>query len=135
MTKRTQAARGTLIVACALVGGVVLGGIGSIIAQAGTGEGLALPAENAYTGDGKFPVNASGQTYGASIDASSPETEPDLILATGVDEAGVFVDGYVLKTDLNREMKSGEIVSIPVYLDDGKTVVGTFQLGGTSNEK
>ena len=40
-----------------------------------------------------YPKNINGQTYGSSADATSPETEPELISAIGVDGTA----GYVLK--------------------------------------
>lgn len=40
-----------------------------------------------------YPKNKNGQTYGSAAYATSPETEPDLILATGVDGT----EGYLLK--------------------------------------
>lgn len=46
-----------------------------------------------------YPKNKNGQTYGSTADAASPETEPDLISAIGVDGTA----GYVLKKDLDGE--------------------------------
>lgn len=46
-----------------------------------------------------YQVNENGQTYGSSLYAVSLETEPDLILARGVD--GTI--GYVYYTDLYKE--------------------------------
>ncbi|TJY40812.1 hypothetical protein E5161_16875 [Cohnella pontilimi] len=89
--------------------------------------------------NGKFPKNANGQTYGSASDASTPETEPDLIRAYGVD--GTV--GYVLKKDLDGEMpKTPEEAlamqknrhpggrDIPLYDVDGQTVIGVFHIDG-----
>jgi hypothetical protein len=88
-----------------------------------------------------YPVNERGITYGSALGANSPADEPDLILAYGVD--GTL--GYVLKTDLyGEDPASPEVaaarattqrVSIPLYAEDGTTVIGEFVLeGGKSSE-
>lgn len=86
-----------------------------------------------------FPKNNNGQTYGSAADASSPEMEPELISAEGVDGT----KGYVLKKDLDGEKpKSPEEaiaiqnrrppggVDIPLYDVDGETVIGVFHMEG-----
>lgn len=86
-----------------------------------------------------YATNDNGQTYGSSADAASPEKEPELISATGVDGT----NGYVLKKDLDEEMpKSPEEAlkqqknrpvggrDIPLYDQDGTTVIGSFHIGG-----
>lgn len=86
-----------------------------------------------------YPKNENGQTYGSAADASSPETEPDLIRAYGVD--GTV--GYVLRKDLDGELpkKPEEALAmqknrppggrdIPLYDADGETVIGVFHIGG-----
>ncbi|BBH20258.1 hypothetical protein Back11_16030 [Paenibacillus baekrokdamisoli] len=86
-----------------------------------------------------YPKNKNGQTYGSAADATSPETEPDLIQAEGVD--GTV--GYVLKKDLDGEQPKTpeEAIAIqnsrppggydyPLYDVDGKTVIGVFHIGG-----
>ncbi|MFE5318386.1 hypothetical protein ACFQ88_06735 [Paenibacillus sp. NPDC056579] len=86
-----------------------------------------------------YPKNKNGQTYGSATDATSPETEPELISAIGVDRT----QGYVLKKDLDGEQpKSPEEAiaiqnsrspggrDIPLYDVDGETVIGVFHVGG-----
>ncbi|WP_414853607.1 peptidase M56 BlaR1 [Brevibacillus sp. IT-7CA2] len=86
-----------------------------------------------------YPENENGQTYGSATDAASPDTEPELISAIGVDGT----TGYVLKKDLDGERpKSPEEAiaiqnsrspggrDIPLYDVDGKTVIGVFHVGG-----
>ncbi len=105
---------------------------------------------------GKYNVNATedyktnkdGLTYGSSMYSSSPENEPDLILAETVDGK----EGYVYKDDLYyaqvdspeellsldkqnqkiwNDAPAGEVVVakyIPVYKSDGKTVIGEFPI-------
>jgi hypothetical protein len=82
-----------------------------------------------------YPKNANGQTYGSGMEASSLETEPDLMRAYGVD--GTV--GYVKSKDVIGEMpKSLEEAAalmavqgdrvIPLYDVDGKKVIGEFKL-------
>jgi hypothetical protein len=83
----------------------------------------------------EFPVNKNGQTYGSSQDSVHPDDYPDLI--------GVFAtngkEGYVYYKDLyNDEMiftdaelkelneKGIYEIYVPVYEEDGKTVIGEF---------
>ncbi|OME92225.1 hypothetical protein BK123_16585 [Paenibacillus lautus] len=86
-----------------------------------------------------YPKNKNGQTYGSSADAASPETEPELISAIGVDGTA----GYVLKKDLDGEQpKSPQDAiaiqnsrspggrAIPLYDVEGATVIGVFHVGG-----
>ena len=85
-----------------------------------------------------YKVNKNGQTYGSASFAVSVETEPDLILALGVD--GTL--GYVYAKDLQGEMpknpeeaiamqkaNAGKERVIPLYASDGKTIVGKFIIG------
>ncbi|MEC0125914.1 hypothetical protein [Paenibacillus pabuli] len=86
-----------------------------------------------------FPKNRNGQTYGSAGEATSPETEPELIEATGVDGT----EGYVLRKDLDGEQPSTpeEAIAqqnsraadgrdIPLYDLDGENVIGVFHVGG-----
>jgi hypothetical protein len=85
-----------------------------------------------------YPRNASGQTYGSALCASSPSTESDLIKAEGV--GGIV--GYVRKVDLEEPMaktpeealarqrsRAGKARTIPLYAVNGKTVIGIFRVG------
>ncbi|MGG3506138.1 hypothetical protein ABES58_11690 [Paenibacillus lautus] len=85
-----------------------------------------------------YPNNKNGQTYGSSADAASPETEPELISAIGVDGTA----GYVLKKDLDGEQpkspqdaiaiqnsRSPDGRDIPLYDVEGTTVIGVFHVG------
>lgn len=86
-----------------------------------------------------YPKNINGQTYGSAADATSPETEPELISAAGMDGT----EGYVLKKDLDGEQPktpeeaihmqnsiSPDGFDIPLYDIDGETVIGVFHVGG-----
>ncbi|PKM47227.1 MAG: peptidase M56 BlaR1 [Firmicutes bacterium HGW-Firmicutes-8] len=84
-----------------------------------------------------FPKNENGQTYGSSALVNSPDQEPDLISAVG--EGGV--EGYLRAVDLDEEMpktpkeavarnnkhKPDDVIEIPLYDVDGKTVIGVFK--------
>lgn len=81
-----------------------------------------------------YPVNDFGETYGPDIyDSILPG--PDLILAEGVNG----VKGYVKASDLSPEVKTIEEALaynkqhkggryIPLYLQDGKTIIGEFYI-------
>ena len=86
-----------------------------------------------------YQVNQDGQTYG-TMSQESHGTAPDLIQAQGVD--GTI--GYVKSTDLfwfnpktpeeavkmQAEMDAKGPYTIPLYSEDGKTVIGEFPMGG-----
>ncbi|OPX87647.1 hypothetical protein [Pelotomaculum sp. PtaB.Bin117] len=117
----------TVIFGVFLVAGIALGTLSlyKTTAQAGTN----------YV----FPKNQYGQTYGSLMNATSPETEPDLVAAVGVGG----IEGYVKRTDLEQPLPKTpqEAIAlskqnlahpneIPLYDVDGKTVIGKFIFGG-----
>lgn len=95
-----------------------------------------------------YETNENGQTYGSAMYASSPDKEPDLILAEGLDGT----EGYIYATDLNADLPNspeellasmmrnqeiwdnapiGQVViarTISLYDIDGKTVIGEFPI-------
>lgn len=103
-----------------------------------------------------YPENADGLTFGSVMDASSPDSEPDLILV----EATNGREGYVYKTDLDqadgtaaaRTFKSPDEAvawqqerdtralreghpTVAVYDRDGKTVIGEFEISSAEVEE
>lgn len=116
---------GVTLVACLTV---VMLGFGTKIAN-------IFPNKN-QTPAPVYPTNENGQTYGSALYATSPNTEPDLIKAIGVD--GTV--GYVRSVDLNGPMpktpeealelqrKTPSVREIPLYAVDGKTVIGKFKI-------
>ena len=83
-----------------------------------------------------YGVNAKGDTYGVM---GSDFTEPDLVSAIATNGR----EGYVYAKELEgptpsspaealrwQEEHTGEVTRIPVYLSDGETVIGEFQIGG-----
>jgi uncharacterized iron-regulated membrane protein len=132
-----------MVVGAAVVLGLVVGVTGASIALAGSSKGAAsdtnvmqqAPGGPAATPTTDWPKNAQGQTYGSAAEATSPQDEPDLILA----EATNGRVGYVLRTDLEgptpttpqealseQAAQAGKDQAIPVYLSDGTTKIGVF---------
>lgn len=83
-----------------------------------------------------YPRNVHGQTYGSQLESVSPATDPDLIQAIATNGAV----GYVRSKDLNVPLPSTPEAalaqarasvqrSIPVYAQDGQTVIGAFVVG------
>ena len=89
----------------------------------------------------KYEVNSSGETFGTVAEATSSASEPDLILATAtngkvgyvkkleLDEAtGANVanpeEALAWQAEVARATANGEVLSIPVYESDCKTVIG-----------
>ena len=104
-------------------------------------SGSSMPSKTMDTIRGYFKTNQSGETYGTYIDKGNGESEePDLMAVIGLNN----VEGYVKKADLydeanqpnnpkeaiaymkKREQEGPRI--IPVYEEDGKTVIGEYRL-------
>ena len=97
----------------------------------------------------RLGVNGNGQTYGGM---GSIEGEPDLVSVMGTAPDGTAIGGYAFASDLNAsspdhpglptspeealrwqeetQEKYPNGWTIPVYTADGKTKIGTFQIGG-----
>lgn len=89
-----------------------------------------------------YPENDSGLSFGSAAEAPSPDQEPDLISAVATNGR----EGYVLKSELDdangsavaaefstpeealawQAAQSGEDRTVPVYAEDGVTVIGEF---------
>lgn len=80
-------------------------------------------------------VNQSGELFGSELFLNELGIQPDLILAEGID--GTV--GYVRNEDINRDTVStlesaiahgsGSTYFIPLYTEDGYTVIGQFRVG------
>lgn len=128
--------RGILAGSFALVAGLGVGALGTHIAVADSrGNRGQAPAP-------VYETNESGESYGSGLDAISRATQPDLIRAYGTD----LQVGYVRPTDLyGPEPRSlqeadamyrssvGRETLIPLYSQDGKTVIGTFRVSAGSS--
>lgn len=116
----------------------VIIGVALIVGIAGSAFSLHYGAAQAGVFHA-FPKNQYGQTYGSELNATTPDTEPDLIAATGVGG----VNGYLKRTDLEpdpfpktpqdaieltkKNLARGEY-QIPLYAVDGKTIIGAFKI-------
>lgn len=106
-----------------------------------TSGALVFSSADTYLNQGQvpspeFPINQYGETYGSALKATSPDNEPDLIKAYGID--GTL--GYVKSSDLkgvqpktpqealDLQAKTPSSRKIPLYESDGKTVIGEFQI-------
>ena len=85
--------------------------------------------------DTVYPVNEFGQTYGPDIkENTDPEKEPDLIQVCNEDGQV----GYIYASDIKGGAQSLEeaisweprTYKVPMYLEDGKTVIGEFTIDG-----
>ncbi len=139
--KMPQGARwGALAAAGAAVVGLVIG------TSAGALWGVGVPSTgptNTTTPHFSVGVNAAGQTYGSLLGAATP---PDLVQVVATNGQ----TGYVYYTQLesasggdvttpqeavawDQQLASGAAISIPVYLSNGTTKIGSFDLtAGTS---
>lgn len=84
----------------------------------------------------KYKINENGQTYGSDFYAESIEEMPDLVRVLGING----MEGYVYGTELQWEPESlDEVLEnintgngsryIPVYLEDGVTIIDSFVIG------
>lgn len=82
-----------------------------------------------------YPTNDSGLTYGPDIkENTDPEKEPDLIQVCNEDGQV----GYIYASDIKDGAESLEeaanwesrTYTIPMYLEDGETVIGEFTIDG-----
>ncbi|WP_415854366.1 hypothetical protein [Sinomonas sp. G460-2] len=145
-------ARKHMIGIAAVVAAGALGGFGVSSAVATSPAGVHLNQgggqvtfPNQGGSQAAFPKNARGETYGSGAFVKAGE-EPDLISAIGDDHK---TWGYVRKTDMasRAQPKNPEEVRaraasaqtgrvgdkvVPLYAQDGVTVVGSFTVKGWS---
>lgn len=107
---------------CYATGVVIVEGRGKVNAPKAT-DARSRQAVDALTKtlteDGKYPVNACGETYGSLMLASEVGHVPDLLSAVG--SSGV--DGYIRLADLIADHAAGD--SLPLYDLEGN-VIGAF---------
>jgi len=101
----------------------------------------------AVSGEGvQYLINENGNTYGSGADAPSYEEMPDLIRAMGTNGK----EGYVYFKDLqgfipnNPEEAVAYMIElektgfpsrfIPLYTQDGKTVIGEYEIATITGE-
>ena len=87
----------------------------------------------------QYSTNSNGETYGDNLQARQLGYEADLIAAIG--ENGV--EGYVRNAELYADCVSNpmeavnslpEVRYIPLYMEDGTTVIGQFKIGSDAAE-
>ena len=82
-------------------------------------------------------INSDGQTYGSALFS---DTEPDLVLAEATNGKLGYVDCRELMGQEPSSPKSALLgmsqrpLELPVYLEDGITVIGTFTLTNTAGK-
>jgi hypothetical protein len=117
----------------AIVVGIVIGAGLVLSFSLAVGAGI-VPRLDRPAAPHDFPRNENGESYGSASDAASPDDQPDLISAVGADGT----EGFVKRTDLELPDPSSpaEAVArnslatrkpIPLYAQDGKTVIGEFR--------
>ncbi|WP_028391077.1 hypothetical protein [Bacillus cihuensis] len=87
---------------------------------------LVIPTKDSIIRDG-YPTNENWQTYGPNMEKLML-VEPDLMLAEGANGLLGYIyqpEGISSPSELDEYNKSFK-VSIPLYLQDGKTIIGTF---------
>ncbi|WP_298335851.1 hypothetical protein [Ferrimicrobium sp.] len=112
--------------------------------------GMALSASTPYLSPARlvaaaigvnYPINAIGETYGSAAGFTVAQ-EPDLIAAIGTANDGSLVSGYVRSSQLDAAtgynvnsplaaiawMSQTRTDTIPLYAQDGATVLGTFAI-------
>jgi len=130
----------TLALALGVLGGAAVAAGPVLFSPQGLSAELGI--ETAPMPEPTYSVNSSGETFGSATEARSPKEEPALIQA----EATNGKAGYVRKAELDavngadamdsfkspedalawQTANQGKEFTIPVYLQDGVTVIGEF---------
>ena len=87
---------------------------------------LVIPTRNSILNDG-YPTNENGHTYGPNME-NLMLVEPDLLLVEGANGVLGYIyqpEGISSPSELAEYNKSFK-KSTPLYLHDGKTIIGTF---------
>lgn len=109
----------TFIFFCICAAGIAIGSFVYVSASSYRNQSLA-PAP-------KYPKNESCETYSSALDATAPETEPNLIKAEGVD--GTI--GYVRSADLKGNQPKNPTEAIEQQSkvkEDKKIITGVYTL-------
>lgn len=140
MTFKKVVSRKSLIRSVVVASALTLGAGGGVLFTAL----LSGPAASgAATSDApNFPTNAKGETYGSSANVSLAN-EPDLIFADATNGAKGYIERRQLWADDGTDVTSRTAAAaymasataprfIPVYAQDGTTVIGEFEIPGVS---
>lgn len=149
---KTSKGRSARLAAAVLVGASL--SVGGFYAGTALASGLLAPdpvpglastpgGDPAPAAVPSYGVNADGRTYGADIEASTPDQAPDLVLAVATNGRTGYVDRSTLDAATGAHVSSPEEAlawqremeaatwatkQIPVYLSDGKTKIGVFEV-------
>jgi len=107
---------------CGATGFVTVQGYGVVTAPEvyyGCSRQVAYDLTESLTENGKYPVNAYGETYGSAMLASKVGHAPDLVSAVGSNG----VSGYIRFVDMIADNAAG--ASLPLYDLEGN-VIGAF---------
>jgi hypothetical protein len=157
--KKISLRRRSVIVLAAVTAGVIGAGGGTAFAITQDGSSPAPQYLRAAQGDTMisaapeektdWPTNESGQTYGSSRLARSFSDRPDLIAAISQDGTHGYVrrdeldkadgapgiafkspeDGVAWRNNRAAQIAAGQVIAVPLYAQDGKTVIGSFRVG------
>jgi hypothetical protein len=124
---------------CAAMIGLVVAGVTTAVATGALAGGEGPPVQQLpgaqTSAPPKWPTNANGQTYGSLLDSTSSATQPVLAQVIATNGAA----GYVYSSQLNPPAPTSPTAAvteqaanmtgqfIPVYAQDGTTVIGQFE--------
>jgi hypothetical protein len=126
-------------ICAAMLGFAAVGGGAAIATGALTSGNQAViqPASGASAGPSPvYPTNANGQTYGSELSSTSSATDPDLVEVIATNGK----TGYAYSSQLNPPAPPSPAAAasqeaantagdyIPVYAQDGITVIGEFEV-------
>jgi hypothetical protein len=111
-------------------------GVGAVAGAAVTTIGRSSSAQSIANHDSSFPVNANGQTYGSDANTTW-KSQPDLIAAFATNGKTGYISRIALEavdgSDVNSLSQASAYMAntktsstIPVYEQDGTTVIGSF---------
>lgn len=136
MQKKFEKCKLCMIICAAVLGVTVF--ISVIVAKEANGRSncteLIVPTVDEIINYG-YPVNNNGETYGP--DMKDYEIGPDLILAVGVNsnlgyirpEETLGAEIHSLEDAIEYNKQNTHKTYIPLYMQDGETIIGEFQLG------
>ena len=142
---RARAKQTAVGIAAAIVGfGTVGGGVAIATGALTNGDQVAieqLPSASKSGAATAWPTNTNGQTYGSLLQSTSSATDPDLVQVIATNGQ----TGYVYSSHLNpagpsspaaalaQQAASSGAQYIPVYAQNGTTIIGQFEVSEPGN--
>jgi hypothetical protein len=141
---RSQGKRLAVGIAAAAVGLVLVGGAAIATGALSNGDQIVIHSLSGSNTNSApvWPTNANGQTYGSLSKSTSSATDPVLVQAIATNGK----EGYVFSSQLNPPGPSSPAQAlaqqaakttpqyIPVYAQDGTTVIGQFVVSEPSKD-